>query len=76
MRVEPVDSEFERSAGVEAGGAGVGENHGFRFCGGDEDVGPFGLEEAEVRHGSEFAAKGAVLEGGEEGVEFGKRGLR
>jgi hypothetical protein len=70
--VEPGDGELEGATGVEAGGAGIGLDEGFGFGGGEVDVGPLGLEEAEVGHGSELSSEGAVLEGGVEGVEVGE----
>ena len=51
VRVEPFDGEFEGAAGVEAGGARVRVNGLLSLGGGDVDFGPFGFEEAEVRHG-------------------------
>ena len=74
MLVEPVHRHFQRAPGVEAGGPRIRVRHAFRLGGRLEKKRPLGLEEGEVAH-SEFASEGAVLEGGEESVEFCKRCL-
>ena len=53
------------------GGAGIGVRHSFGLDGRTVQRGPFGLEEGEIAH-LQVAPEGAMLEGGEEGVEFDK----
>ena len=69
MLVEPVHRQLQRAPGVEAGGACIRIRHPFGLAGRSKKEGPFRLKEGEVAH-LQFAPEGAVLEGGEEGVEF------
>ena len=69
--VEPVHRQLQRAPGVKAGGSRVGVRQSFGLAGRTKKGRPFRLEESEIAH-LEFAAESAVLEGGEEGVEFGQ----
>lgn len=59
-------------------GGGEGGDLSFSLAGGFREIRERWRQEGEVAHGhSKFPAKGAVLEGGEEGVQFGEvRALR
>ena len=59
--VKPVDRQLEGAAGVEAGGAGVRVDQLLRLGGGRVDVGPFGLEEIELRAHSEASCASIKL---------------
>jgi len=61
---------LQAAAGVEGAGAWVHSGADFGADGRRVQVRPLGLEAAELGHGAlQLPAKGAVLEGGEEGVE-------
>ena len=72
MLVEPANGQLQRAPGVKAGSACIRVRHSFGLDGRSVEGRPFRLKEGEVAH-LQVALEGAVLEGGEEGVEFGNR---
>src|SRR5258708_17503155 len=88
MRVEPADSGLQRQPTVERRGARIGMRQRLGARGRPENVGEFGLQEGELRHGSvrgpaslnpslvasKFAAERAMLERGEQRFELSKMG--
>ena len=83
-RVEPADRYFERKPGVKARGTRIGQRQVLRVRGMREYLGEFGGEEGKLRHaalpdyreltlcvlGSQLSIEGAMLERGEESLEF------
>ncbi len=73
--VEPSHSQLQRATGIEAGCAGIGKDSGLGFTCRLEQRRPFRLQEAEVRHRSEFSSECAVLERGKQAIEIRKSSL-
>ena len=69
MLVEPANRQLQRAPGVKAGSPGIRVRHSFGLDGRTKKEGPFRLKEDEVTH-LQFAPEGAVLERGEQSVEF------
>lgn len=56
---QPRHGQLQRAAGVEAGGARVGQGCGFGAAGFGQQVGPVGLQECEVRRCAQGTPSGA-----------------